>query len=271
MKQLGHVNGRLRPARGFTAFLGGVGFILTTPSAWGYALVPAGTALALLCGFGALAYPLARRLSDWLMGQQGGFATASQGVLTVALSAAFLALAALLAVALAQPLSGWALEAIVRKQERQLTGRCPPEPSFLRSLWIGVRCSLFIILVGGTTTAILFTVSLLFPPAVVVTIPLKFLQVAWVLAWDLVDYPLGLRGLGIRRRLGWALAHFGAFTAFGIAWSVVLLIPGVFLLVLPMGVAGAARLVLAAEGDGTPSPTFQGGQRRPHFREAWRH
>lgn len=228
---------------GINAFLGGIGFVVATPSCWGYALVPVGMCLVLLCGFGGMGLTLARRFSDWLMGQEGGFATVGHGAVTVGVSAAVLVLAALLAVALAQPLSGWALEAIARKQELRLTGRCPPELSFVRSLWIGVRCSLFILIVGGSTTLVLFTISLVFPPAAVVTVPLKFLQVAWVLAWDLVDYPLGMRGYGIRRRMGWVVANFGAFTAFGMAWAAALLVPGAFLFVLPMGVAGAARLV----------------------------
>ena len=232
---------------GIGAFFGGVGFILTTPASWVYAAVPVGMALALMCGLGLLGYQAAVALSDRLTGEQGGFGSAAGGGLTAVLVLVSLVLSALGALALAQPLSGWALEAIARQQERKLTSGCPPEPSFLRSLWVGVRCSLFIIFVGGSTTLVLFAVSLLFPPAAVVTVPLKFLQVAWILAWDLVDYPLGLRGYGIRRRMGWALSNFGAFTTFGMAWAAVLMIPGVFLFILPMGVAGATRLVVASE------------------------
>lgn len=234
-------------ADGLAAFFGGIGFVMKTPGTWGYALVPVAMMLALLCGFGGTAVALAPKASDRIMGLEGGFATWTHGAVTIGLGLVFLLLAGLLAVALAQPLSGWALEAIARKQEMKLTGGCPPEPDFLRSLWIGVRCSLFIVVVGGLTTTVLFAISFLFPPAVVVTVPLKFLQVAWILAWDLTDYPQGLHGAGIRKRLGWALGNFGAFTAFGVVWSLVLLIPGVFLLVLPFGVAGATRLVVASE------------------------
>ena len=239
---------------GIGAFFGGVGFILTTPAAWGYAAVPVAMALVLMSGFLYLGWHAAVRLSDWLTGQAGGFASATGGGVTVVLIVISVVLSALAALALAQPLSGWALEAISRQQERKLTGACPPEPSFFRSLWIGVRCSLFIVGIGGTTTLILFTIGLVFPPAVVVTVPLKFLQVAWILAWDLVDYPLGLRGYGIRRRMGWALSNFGAFTMFGAAWAAVLVVPGVFLFILPMGVAGATRLVVASETDDDSPP-----------------
>ena len=41
--------------------------------------------------------------------------------------------------------------------------------------------------------------------------------------------------------------HFAAFTAFGVAWSLVVIIPGVVLFILPMGVAGATTLVVEGE------------------------
>src|SRR5258705_372378 len=75
----------------------------------------------------------------------------------------------------------------------------------------------------------------------------KFLVGGWLLAWPFLDYPLGLGGLGAGARLLWAGRNFGAFTAFGLGWAVLLVVPGTFLLVLPMGVAGATQLVVAGE------------------------
>lgn len=229
------------------AFLGGIGFIAGTPSAWGYALVPVGMLLILGCGFGFLGWEGARQLTTWILGERGEVDSVNHWLIRSGLIVVLLGLGVLLALALAQPLSGWALEALSRKQEQKLTGRCPPEPSFLRSLWIGMRCALFVVLVGGSITVTLLVVSLVFPPAAIVTVPLKFLVVSWLLAWDLVDYPLGLRGMGIRRRLRWVSRHFSPFILFGMLWAVVLLVPGIFFVVLPMGVAGATRLVVAAE------------------------
>jgi uncharacterized protein involved in cysteine biosynthesis len=44
--------------------------------------------------------------------------------------------------------------------------------------------------------------------------------------------------------------NFSAVVGFGMAATLVLLVPGVGLLVLPFGVAGAARLVVARSGPG---------------------
>ena len=68
--------------------------------------------------------------------------------------------------------------------------------------------------------------------------------VSAVLAWDFLDYPLGLRGLGVRARLRWVRRHFGAFTLFGVLWAGLCVVPGVVLVLLPMGVAGATRMIL---------------------------
>ena len=53
--------------------------------------------------------------------------------------------------------------------------------------------------------------------------------------------------LGLRARLRWVGRRFGAFSTFGITWAALLAVPGLVLLLLPMGVAGATRLVVAVE------------------------
>lgn len=236
---------------GLRAAVGGIAFVLRTPSVWPYALVPTAVMLLVACVLGALGVWGSTRVSGALAGeasttwgQVGGW------VLNVMLAVVAVLAALLLALAVAQPLSGFALEAIARAQERALTGTCRPQPSFLTSLVVSVKVVSATLLVGGSVLALLFLIGLLFPPAVIVTVPLKFLVGAWMLAWDFLDYPLGLRGLGVRDRLRWARRHLVAFTAFGLAWTLLLLVPGTFLLLLPMGVAGATRLVVEADGSG---------------------
>jgi uncharacterized protein involved in cysteine biosynthesis len=50
--------------------------------------------------------------------------------------------------------------------------------------------------------------------------------------------------MGLSARLQWVGQHFGAFTLFGFLWAMVAVVPGIILLLLPMGVAGATRMVL---------------------------
>src|SRR5262245_5694037 len=173
------------PHTGAGAFLGGIGFVLSSPSVWPYACVPVLMALVLTCGLGYLGFEAAKRIAEGLFESWE-----ARWLVRGLVSLVFFAVSALLGLVLAQPLSGFALEAIARKQEFSLTGRQPPEPGFLTSLWIGLRCTLFTLLVGGTITVLLFTVSVAFAPAAIVTVPLNFLVVGWFLAWDLIDYPL---------------------------------------------------------------------------------
>ena len=96
--------------------------------------------------------------------------------------------------------------------------------------------------------AILTVVELVAPPASVVTWPLKFVVSALLLAWDLLDYPLGLRGVSVGERLRFFGRNFWPLSAIrvircGRSCSCL----GFGLLLLPFGVAGATRLVALSE------------------------
>jgi CysZ protein len=168
-------------------------------------------------------------------------------LLTVLFSLVALGLAALLALGLAQPLSSFALFAIVQAQEERLTGYRVARAASADASFRGVWVTLVMIFLSVPIFLGLFLISLIFPPAALVTVPLKFLLCGWLLAWNFLDYPLGERGLGAGASLSWMGRHFGAVTAFGAAWALLVIVPGIVLVLLPMGVAGAARLVVEAE------------------------
>lgn len=235
---------------GVKAAVGGMGFIVTTRAVWPYALVPVLLLLVLSCGFAVLGLWGANWVSQTLLGEpREMWGQAGGWLLSLTLGMLALVLALLLALALAQPLSGFALEAIVRAQEKALLGQEGPQPPFLSALLMGLQVAVVTVIVGGLLFALLFLIDLLVPPVVVVTVPLKFLLGAWLLAWGFLDYPLGLRGLGLRARWQWIRRHFTDFTAFGATFAVIVLVPGLFLLILPMGVAGATRLVVSKDGE----------------------
>ncbi len=233
---------------GLEAFGGGISFVLATPRVWGYALVPVGMLLFLLCGLGGLTVWGSHYFGHWLIAPDVGvWGEFGRWALMIALDLAGLAAAALLALSLAQPLSGLALEAIAHAQEIALRGEAAPKSSFIVSLISTSKAVVIALLIGGTLLAILFVISFFFPPAAVVTVPLKLLVCGWMLAWDLIDYPLGMRGVGLEGRFAWVGRNFGAFTLFGVLWALLLVVPGMQLVILPMGVAGATRLVVADE------------------------
>jgi CysZ protein len=233
---------------GLEAFGSGIGFILITPRVWGYALVPVAMLLALWCGLSGLAIWGAPHLSTSVFGAElGTWGQIGYWSMTITLVLLGILVAALVALSLAQPLSGFALESISHAQEVALTGTAAPKTSFVANVISTAKAVFMALLIGGTLLAILFVINFFFPPAAIVTVPLKFIVCGWMLAWDFIDYPLAMRGVGLEGRFAWVGRNFGAFTLFGLSWALLVVVPGVVLIVLPMGVAGATQLVVADE------------------------
>ena len=248
---------RLRIWDGVRAFFGGVGFVVGRPRLWGYASVPVLVLMVLGAGVGALGIWAASAGSLALVGSSDGWHDVGRWALTLLLSLLALVLAMLVAFALAQPISGFALEAISKRQEAELGGRNWPDQAFSVSFVRTLKVTLFGLLCSLPIFAVLTLIGLAAPPATVVTIPLKLMLSALLIAWDLLDYPLGIRGAGVRDRLRFIGRNFGAVFVFGCLAAVGLLIPGLGLLLLPFGVAGASRLVVwddSARASSPPSP-----------------
>jgi CysZ protein len=237
---------------GVGAFVQGAGFVVRRPSLWGWAAVPVICATVLTVGLGSVAlWGAAELATRWLAAPDGTTASGwlAFGIVAVrvVLSLIGMVVAFLVATTLAQPLSGFALDAIARSQELALGGRRWPEQ---RGLGPAAR-SFFVTLTALAVTlpllALLSLVTFAFPPASVVTIPLKFLVTGMAVAYDFLDYPLSLRGQGVGGRLAFIRRHLAGVVGFGVAGAVLLLVPGIGLFLLPFGVAGAARFVVTAE------------------------
>jgi CysZ protein len=196
------------------------------------------TALVLIASLGVLGVREAMTVTHRALGD--GFGA---GFVSVLLAMAALVLALVIGVALAQPLSGWALEGIMRAQERDLGVVPAARPPLLATMLGSLGSSVLGLAVGVPLIVLLTLAAWLFPPAAVVTIPLKVTIAALSLAWDLLDYPLASHGLGVRARLRWCAHNPGALVGFGLAALLLFAVPGVGLLALPCGVAGAVRLV----------------------------
>jgi len=217
----------------------GVAFVYTTPGVRRYAFVP-----LLVAGGLFVALAIGGVLAAIALGDRHGGGGLLGVLLVLALCLAAILLAFVASTALAQPLSSFALDRIVRAQECAL-GVSPPQDdpggSFFRSLRVTMAAlAVALPVIGGLTL-----LSALAPPVMVVTVPLKILVTAALLTWDFVDYPLGMRGLGVRQRLAWMRANTAAVFGFGATATAMLLVPGVGLLVLPAAVAGATRMVAA--------------------------
>jgi CysZ protein len=230
---------------GSKALFQGWGFIAARPANWPLALVPVAVALLLFAGLGALGVWGASRASEAIVGANPGTWGAIGGwVITVLLAVVGLVVALLAGMSLAQPISGVALEALSRRQEQALGVPAWPEQPFWPSTLRSLRVTLAALLLGSSIIAALTLLEVLVAPVAVVTLPLKFVVSALLVSWDFLDYPLSMRGVRVRDRLGWIRAHFWPVFGFGTAAAALMLVPGLGLFLLPIGVAGASRMVV---------------------------
>lgn len=229
---------------GTRALFGGLGFIARTPSAWPLALVPIAAAglvtVVLGASISALVIP---RVAAAIAPHSAVLAVIAQ-ILAVVL---MLVLAALIGVGVAQPLSGPALNRIVRRVEAEDGAPARPDTGFLEDIGRALSSMLVGYAFGLPLLAVLAVITFAFPPAAVVTFPLKLIVLALLFAWDFCDYPLSIHGLPVAARVRLVVRHARAMVGFGFGLALVSLIPCAALLILPAGVAGAAKLLRRIE------------------------
>ncbi|MFO0755892.1 MAG: EI24 domain-containing protein [Byssovorax sp.] len=229
---------------GLTSLFAGFGFVLGTPSVWPLAAVPVVIALGITAVLGAVAIKVLPPLfAGWLVARSPWL----QGLVSIIATGLALVLSLLLGFALAQPLSGSALGGIVRRIEAREGAPPRPETGFFTDVGRSLESMVVSYAFGLPILAVLLAVNFVFPPATLVTVPLKMATIALLLAWDLCDYPLSLHGMPIGARVAWMKRNAAAMLGFGAGLSLLSLLPCALVLVLPAGVAGAARLALAIE------------------------
>ena len=231
---------------GVRALFGGLGFVVTTPGVWPWAMVPVVAATALFGGATALAIWGGSELTAHLLDPTQTH-VAWSWALKIVLWLVGIVIGFFIALTLAQPISGFALEAIARRQEVALGGRTWPDVPFTRGLLSSLRVSLTALAISLPILAVLAVITLLFPPASIVTVPLKLIVTGLAAAYDFLDYPFSVRGSAVSHRVDFMRANFWAVLGFGLSAAALLLIPGMALLLLPFGVAGATRMVIEAD------------------------
>ena len=149
-----------------------------------------------------------------------------------------------LALTSAEPLSAFAMERISAGPTTGVDRIRPGITFFHGTIWLSLCCISFALLLGGSAVlVVLFLVEFLFPAGPLVTIPLKVLVCSWMVAWNLLDYPLGLRH-GVIGSPEMGEAALRRPPLFGFLWSMFALVPGIILVLLPMGVAAVTPMVL---------------------------
>lgn len=237
---------------GIATFFSGLGFVVTRPRVWPWALVPVLVALVLTVLFTVLGISFGvDAFEAWgtAPADGGTLWPVLHGAAVIAIYLGAIAISLVLGLVLAQPLSGPALDRIVHLQERELGGVTYPDTPFWSAVGRSIAVTAATLVVGAPLLLAITVVDALVPPAVVITWPLKLCISALLATWNFVDYPFALRGAGIDQRFAWCKRHAGACLGFGLVAALLALVPLIGLLVLPVGVAGAARLVNLTEGD----------------------
>lgn len=213
--------------------------IVSTPSLWGLALVPVTVALVMTGVLGALAIKLVPTLVASSVGSSSAWWAV---VLQILLTFAAVLVSFFLALTLAQPLSGPALEALVRRVEASLGAPKRPETPFLTDIGRSLASALLGLAFGLPFLFLAFLLNFV-PGGTFIAVPLKLVIAMVVVAWDLCDYPLSVRGTPLKERILFVVHHIGPVLGFSLGAALVALLPCGALLLLPAGVCGATRLL----------------------------
>lgn len=225
---------------------GAVRELLSSPGLWRYAAVPMVT-LVLLASVGIAVVTwlgVPHLLHLFVTGEsQEWYARVGSAALATLLWLLSSAVVLLVSWVVTPILCAPALEAIVRRVESALGAPPHPELSFWASFSCGVRAQLMGLSTLLPTWFALWVVGFFFPFLMPVLFPAKLVAIAFSLTWNLFDYPLTLRGVPARQRLRFVRRHLSAVVGFGLAFACLFWIPLAAVLLLPLGVIAATRLV----------------------------
>jgi uncharacterized protein involved in cysteine biosynthesis len=240
-----------------------LGFLSKTPQSWPRAATPVVLLVVLSASALWLAMGYLEPLLRGVLHVPAEVATLGDaGSLLLAWIATALAALAGLVVALivVPPLSAPALEGLVTLREVSL--RVAPRPK--QSIWFEISCGLRAQALGlalfGPLLFVGWLTNLLVPATAVVVTPITWLCTMGIVAWNLFDYPLTLRGVGARRRLAFLKRHSGTCLGFGAGFALLFWVPCLGILMLPVGVVAATEVVWSLVAEDPEAP--------PELREA---
>ncbi len=236
-------------AQGARAVVDGLAFVAKTKGALKTALMPAAIAVGVGASLAALGLWGVVVASHAFVGSGGEFAMLGRAVFDVAFGSLVVFVAALVALAVAQPLSRTALDRLTQRLSLSLGAREPALPSSHFFASVGTALAA----VGVTLPAIgvIEALTALAPEAAFVTEPLAFVVSALGLAWDLFDHPMSRQGMNAAARFRWMKQNALLVIGFALAAETLMLVPVIDLFLLPVGILGATKL-LAMRGAGDP-------------------
>lgn len=229
---------------GFTSLFRGPSFLLNRPGLWPYAAVPVVVFLLLEAATLTAGYywlrPWVETLLPETWGTLGELLRSGAGGAAVLLAAV---LGWFLAMGLAPALSSPSLERLVAAVEEARGVPAHAALGFVAELFCGFRAFAAALAFGAPILLVLWIVSLVAPVLAPLTTALKLTVAALSVAWGLFDYPLTLRGVGVRRRLQFLNRHPRPVFGFGVGVLLAFWLPCCGIVLLPVAVVAATDLL----------------------------
>jgi CysZ protein len=227
----------------------GLAVLRAHPALWKWIIAPAIVSLLLLAAAVVGVVWAVGPVVGWATGHLPGWLAGAMGrILTVLLVAALAAAALLLFTAVAGMITGPFNEQLSEHVEAELTGR-PPSPFSWREFVHGAAVSvvhgvrrLAAALVG---LAIVFAVGFVPVIGTIAAVVLGAWLAGTAAAYDCYDAVFGRRAMAYGDKLAYLARHRGRTLGLGLAVSGMLLVPGLNLIALGVGSAGATVAVHA--------------------------
>jgi CysZ protein len=254
--------------RGLASGLGdlgrGFGFLGAHPGLWKWVLAPMLVTLLLLVGMIAAVLALARPLvaaatrplmeaaASWLPGIVGD---AASGLLWILIVAGLGMGAMLVFVVVAGIVAGPFCELLSEAIEARVTGEPGPPFSlggFLSGAAAGLVHGLRRLAVTAVGVVLVLALGLLPVVGTAAAVVVGWWLAARASAYDCYDAVLARRGLSYRDKLAYLARHRGRTFGLGAGVAGLLLVPGINLVALGVGAAGATLAALELEGRAGP-------------------
>lgn len=230
----------------------GLGVLRAHPRLWKWIVAPAVVSAVLLAAAVVGIVHATGPVVGWVTGHLPGWlASAATRILTAIVIGALIVAALFLFTSIAGMIAGPFNEQLSEHIEAELTGR-PPSPFSLGEFAHGALISvvhgirrLIAALVGLT---LVFAVGLVPVIGTVAAVVLAAWFAATAASYDCYDAVFGRRAMAYRDKLAYLAHHRGRTLGLGLAVSGMLLVPGLNLVALGLGSAGATVAVHAVQG-----------------------
>lgn len=230
-------------ARGAGDLSRGLAAIRHCPGAWKWLVAPAIVSLALIAAAIAGIAHVVHPLVAWLVGHLPSFLAGVAGTLLEILVVAVLGLGALLIfTAVAGAIAGPFNEMLSERIEAQLAGRPSPAFSlsgFVHELSLGILHGVRRVIIAIFGAVVVLAIGFVPVIGTIAALILGFWFAARGAAYDCYDAVLARRALAYRDKLAYLERNRARSLGLGAAVAAMLLVPGLNLVALGLGAAGA--------------------------------